>query len=189
MVEIGQVVMDVEVYDLDGTPLGMHTLWRDTPVVLTFLRHFGCQFCRAFLGTLRGVYPEFVKQGAALVAVAQGTPAQTAYYRHSLRLPFPMLADPTRTVFRAFGLGQVPLHAALSPQVVGRMVHLAAQGTLPGVGDHLRAMTGSNGSSLAQLSGTFIVGRGGVLRYSHRATRIDQQPSVADLLQALQDAS
>ena len=185
MVELGQVVPDVVVYRVDGSAIRIHTLCSDTPVVLTFLRHFGCHFCRAFLGTLRGAYPEFVSHRIELVAVAQGTPAQTAHYRHSLRLPFPMLADPTRTVFRAFGLGEVPLRAALSPIVIGRMIHLAALGTLPGVGDHLQAATGSNGSSLAQLSGTFIIGPGGVLQYSHRSTRIDQQPSVADLLQAL----
>ena len=31
----------VEVLDLDGQPVKLGTLWRERPVVLTFIRHFG----------------------------------------------------------------------------------------------------------------------------------------------------
>jgi hypothetical protein len=39
--EIGERAPDAVVFALDGTPTPLNTLWREQPVALVFLRHYG----------------------------------------------------------------------------------------------------------------------------------------------------
>jgi hypothetical protein len=38
---IAAKLADVEVLDLDGKPQALGTVWKDQPVVLVFIRHYG----------------------------------------------------------------------------------------------------------------------------------------------------
>jgi peroxiredoxin len=39
--QVGDIAPDVVVYDTDGSAVRTSELWRDAPVVVAFLRHFG----------------------------------------------------------------------------------------------------------------------------------------------------
>ena len=47
-------------------------LWADRPVVLVFLRHFGCLHCREHAVELRDRYDDLHAQGVELVAIGTG---------------------------------------------------------------------------------------------------------------------
>lgn len=176
---------DVEVYRADGTPVALQTYWRARPIILTFLRHYGCQFCRQFLTMLRGGYPDIVAVGGGVIAIAQGSPPQAAHFANVYRIPFPILSDPKRSAYHTYGLNDGIFGQTLGPSVLLRMAGEAVQGNLPGVGDHVRALRSSDGSSLKQLGGTFIVGSDGTLRYAHIASPIYSHPTIEQLLAAL----
>jgi peroxiredoxin len=177
----GQPAPDVEVYKADGAVVQLSSYWQTRLVVLSFLRHFGCQFCRELMTKLRAAYPDFVERRAAVITIAQGTPAQAAHFGNMFRIPFPILADPTRQAYRAYQVNEGTMNQ-FSPSLVSHMIDQAVHGNLPGVTDHVRALTGSNGSSLSQLGGTFIIDQRGIIRYVHIADPVYAVPTIAELL-------
>lgn len=182
----GHPAPDSTVFRGDSSSVSLSTFWQTRPVVLTFLRHYGCQFCREFVTMLRAAYPDFVAHGAAVIAVGQGSAPQAAHFANVFRIPFPMLADPARSAYHAFGLVEGTLDQTINGAIMLRMAGKAVQGNLPGVGDHLRALRGADGSSLRQLGGTFVIGVDGIVRYAHVDSPIDRHPHMTDLLTAVQ---
>lgn len=177
----GQAAPDVDLYKADGAVVALSSYWQTRLVVLSFLRHFGCQFCRELITKLRAAYPDFVERRAAVITISQGTPAQAAHFGNMFRIPFPILADPTRQAYRAYQVSEGTM-SQFNPALAYNMAKQAVHGNLPGISDHMRAMTGSNGSSLAQLGGTFVIDQRGIIRYVHIADPVYAIPSVEELL-------
>ena len=182
---LNQLAPAATVFRGDGTPVALHDYWATRPVILVFLRHYGCQFCREWLTILRSKYPDIVERGAAVIAVAQGDPLQAAHFVNQFRIPFPLLADPLRQAFQAYGLSAGSLAQTIGPRVIRQMVGTGIQGYLPGVTEHVRIMTGKDSASLRQLGGTFVVGQGGMLRYAQVGTPIYKHPPLDELWAAL----
>ena len=88
---------------------------------------------------------------------------------------FPCLADPNRTGYGQFGLGQGRLNQILGPAVMLRGLEAAAKGYLP------RAVEGD----ARQLPGTFIIDREGIVRYARPARHAADHPAVDELVAAL----
>ncbi|MCZ7582325.1 MAG: AhpC/TSA family protein [Deltaproteobacteria bacterium] len=63
-----------------GETRELGTFWKERPVVLSFVRHLGCIFCRKEVTQLRKRLPEIRGKGAELVVVGTGTPAQAARF-------------------------------------------------------------------------------------------------------------
>jgi peroxiredoxin len=185
MLAVGQTAPNVNLYTSDGTSVTLNKYWTSRPLILAFLRHYGCQFCRQWITTLRGAYPDIVGHNVAVVAVAQGSPAQAAHFTNTFRVPFPVLSDSSRESFRAFGLMDGSVQQTIGPKVMLQMASAAVAGTLPGLNGHVRALTGADGSSLKQLSGTFVISMDGTLRYAHVASPIYSHPSLDELYAAL----
>lgn len=74
------------------------------PLVVVFLRHFGCLFCRERAAGLRAREAELVGAGARIVFVGTGTPAQAADFARAHAGPHPVLVDGPRATFRAAGM-------------------------------------------------------------------------------------
>uniref|UniRef100_A0AAQ5ZQP3 Alkyl hydroperoxide reductase subunit C/ Thiol specific antioxidant domain-containing protein n=1 Tax=Amphiprion ocellaris TaxID=80972 RepID=A0AAQ5ZQP3_AMPOC len=53
-----------------GESVELQTLWQDQPVVLLFLRRFGCQVCRWMASEVSKLEPELRASGVGLVGVA-----------------------------------------------------------------------------------------------------------------------
>ena len=81
-----------------------------SPVLLVFLRHFGCSFCRKAIGDVAELTPELVRRGVRPVFVHLGTPeiakAHFDYYGLS---DVERVNDPGATIYRhpAFALARV----------------------------------------------------------------------------------
>lgn len=185
LLAVGQAAPNVNLYTSDDRSVTLDKYWASRPLILAFLRHYGCQFCRQWVTALRAAYPDIVGRNVAVVAVAQGNPAQAAHFTNTFRVPFPLLSDPSRESFRAFGLMDGSVQQTISPKVMLHMAGAAMTGTLPGLNDHVRALRGADGSSLKQLSGTFVIGTDGMLRYAHVASPIYSHPSLDELYAAL----
>lgn len=178
------IAVNAAVFKSDGSPVELSSFWQMRPVVITFLRHYGCQFCREFVLTLRQAYPDFVGRGMGVVVIGQGSPAQAQHFSMIYKLPFPILADPQREAYAAWGLGEGAWSDIAHPAVGVRMMQQAARGNFPGIGEHVRGLVGG-GVSLKQFGGTFVVDRGGAIRYAHVATPIYKVPAIDELHAAL----
>jgi len=153
-----------QVYDTSGGMLDLASLWCGRPALIFFLRHLGCALCRAHLQALRDSYADFERRGVAVVAVSFADPQGAAQLKHRQHLPFPVLADPSRQAYRAFGMLEGSLAAAAGPDVLLRQLAQALRGNI----SYINPLEGH----ITQLGGTVIVDHSGVVRFAHIAAPI-----------------
>ena len=92
-----------------------------------------------------------------------------------LQLPFPLLSDPERDVYLAYGLKRGRLLQLLNPGTVLAYLGLLARG------QRYRFRK----SDLRQLGGDFIIDGQGITQYEHRSPAPHERPSVENLLAVL----
>lgn len=82
-------------------------LSRESRLLVLFLRHSGCTFCREALADLRDRRAEIERAGARIVLVhlASDTNARPFFARYTLA-DVSRVSDPGRTLYRAFALGR-----------------------------------------------------------------------------------
>lgn len=112
---------------------------------------------------MRDSYPEIHERGATVAAVAQGTPAEADAVLAELKLPFPILADPQRATYPAYGL---PRGGWLD------VVNLSVAKKALEVGKQLGVSSSVKGSMLShsdwkQMPGTFVIDRNGKIVFTH----------------------
>jgi peroxiredoxin len=75
------------------------------PVLVVFLRHFGCQYCRQALADLSKLHPQLEAQNTELVFVhmAENEIADTYFKKFKLE-GIQHISDPTYRYYTAFGL-------------------------------------------------------------------------------------
>lgn len=90
------------------------TLAEASPVLLIFLRHFGCSFCRQAISDVADVRQQLAARNVRPVFVHLGTPELAKLYFDYYGLDdVERISDPQATIYRhtAFGLGRT--HPAL----------------------------------------------------------------------------
>lgn len=116
----------------DGAPVRLSDLWRDKPLMLVFVRHFGCVFCRLEIQRLRRLYPT-LREKANVAVVVQSPPEQAREQMTGrYAAEFPVLSDPERHAYHAYGLGDLTLAQMLAPRVWARGLAATLAGHLPG---------------------------------------------------------
>ena len=91
---------------------------RAKPVLLVFLRHAGCTFCREALDDLRKIKPDLDQQGIELVIAQMGTESQGLELVQDYGLAgVPVISDPERKLYRELGLRRGTLRELLGPRV------------------------------------------------------------------------
>jgi peroxiredoxin len=174
LLQPGMAAPDVSLLDSNGVAVSLARFWAARPLLIFFMRHFGCAACREHLFHIRDSYSMIQAHGAAVVAIAQHDPDLTARYAQTHQVPFPMLTDPTRQAYQAFGVVEGTYWETSGPQVIAQQIKLAWEGNVMG-------LPHSAGAS-RQLGGTFIVDTRGVIRFSHVARPIYNHPAVQTYL-------
>ena len=134
---------------------------KDKPVILVFLRHFGCQFCREALSNLSEIKPLFDKKGIELVFVHMSEDKIAELYFQKFHFNKPIyISDPQCRYYEAFGLTKGSLNQLFGLQTwVRGFTAQKAYGSE--VGKHL----GDN----FQMPGMFNICEGNVMqRYIHK---------------------
>ena len=113
------------------------------------------------MAQLRRALPGYRQRAARCFAVTTGTPADTGAFCRRHQVPFPCLVDlPGEPGYGAFGLEKASLRRLLGPSVAASLwtvVRRAREVSIPRSGD------------VFQMSGTFVLDGGGVVRFAHRA--------------------
>jgi len=152
-----------------------------SPVLLVFLRHAGCTFCREALADLAARRPEIEANGTRLVLVHMGSEQHGSRFFEKYGLEsVPQISDPKKTLYRAFGLRRGALGDLFGPKVWLRGFEAAILGR-HGVG----RLVGDG----FQMPGAFLLFHGEVVRsYRHQsaADRPDYMALVTGRVQVAQ---
>ena len=92
-----------------------------------------------------------------------------------MQLPFPILSDPQRDTYRAYGLASGTLLRVLAPGTIWTYVKLLARGN--------RYQFGK--SDLRQMGGDFVLDERGLVAYEFRGASPHQRPTVSELIAVL----
>ena len=116
------------------------------------------------------------KAGAQVVLVGMGTPSESAEFAVKFNVPFPIVADPEKKLYRKFELKQMSTLGFLSPSV-------ALKGVAAIVGGHGIGMPQGD---VHQLPGVFIIDTAGQIVFSHFSSNPADHPDSKTILAALQ---
>ena len=124
---------------------------------------------------MRQRYGEVQAKTADVVAISFEPKDRLFQLTRQLQLPFPILSDPERDVYSAYGLAQGNWLKMFSPKTVWTYVKHFARGRRY----HHAA------SDWRQLGGDFVLGEDGTVLYEHRGQAPHDRPTVADLIAQL----
>lgn len=126
---------------------------------------------------MRSEETAFNETGARVVLVGMAAPAECREFARKLDLPYPMIADPQRELYRMFHLARMsPLQAA-APGVLLKGISALARGH--GIGFPQ--------GDVLQLPGVFVIGTGGRICRAFAPADPAGHPSPGDLLRAAAD--
>jgi peroxiredoxin len=116
----------------------------------------------------------FAQLATEVLIVSFGDERQARLWLHATAVRFPLLLDPERRVYRAYGLER-SVARTWTPRVVWYYLRRLAAGR------HLEPIEGDP----HQLGGDFIIDTRGIVRFAHREWDPVDRPSVARLLEVL----
>lgn len=176
--ETGAVAPDATLTGIEGGEELLSDYWRRQPIVLVFLRHLGCTFCREQVAMLRRDYGKFAALGAEVVCVAQGDAKTGKAFSLFFDLPFPLLmAGNDLSVFHAYGLGR-----GTSKQLFG--LRSWTRGALALLRGHVNGKIVGDGF---QMPGVFVIDTHGVVRDVHYHQDAADNPETKKLVRAVQE--
>jgi hypothetical protein len=124
---------------------------------------------------LRDRYEEFTSLDVRVAAIGLGDERATAEFSTQQRSPFPVLADPAKVTYKAFGLEKGRWREVIGPQV-----------WVPGARAVLRGrLIGKPKQNPLQLGGVAIVQKGGEIVFMHRSADSSDNPPLDKLLEIL----
>jgi peroxiredoxin len=173
---------DIELPDHDGNPVRLGDLWQEEPVVLVWVRHYGCVHCRSHAVELDEARSEFDAAGVRVVVVGQATPRQAAHFRRRLEIELPVLADESRESYRAAGAKVATAGELLGPKSV-------SQGLRKTFESRGKVHQGRIIGHPAQLGGAMVIAPGGEVTWSHMADDASDNASPEEILAAARQAS
>lgn len=172
---------DVALPDATGAVRRLSEFWGERPALLIFLRHFGCSCLAERWDRLRDEVAEYAGAGAQIVAVGQGEPERTAAVAQRRGYPFPVLCDPDRRAYEAYGLpegsvAQILHDFAWKPddRETGEQWVTSRRGTERALVDNPW-----------QLPGEFVISTRGIIIHAHRYQYCEDFPPRTVLLGAI----
>jgi len=135
----------------EGRLIESDVLLAESPLVVNFFRGDWCPYCRTMLQAYQAALPAIAEAGGKLVTITPDTGASSSTVKHKHDLHFEVLSDPDSAIALRFGVAfRVP--------------------------DPYRELLLSRGLDLADRHGnagwfipmpaTFVVDRGGIIRYA-----------------------
>ncbi len=166
---------DLSLPTATGEGVALASLWAARPLLLIFVRHFGCPQCKELLEFVTQNKTRLEAAGLAVALVTQGTPAETLEFcrRHA---PGQLcLADPQRQVYRAYGVERGGLRQTfLSPRVWLANWRARKKG--------YRVELPPPGQDAMQMAALFVIGTDGRIRLPYYYDDIADHPPLELLL-------
>ncbi|MFQ5907559.1 MAG: peroxiredoxin-like family protein [Thermoplasmata archaeon] len=184
--QIGDEAPDFELEDASRQTVRLRDFWKDGPALLLFWRHYGCGCGMDRAERLQEEYEAYLAAGANVVVIGQGEPERAAAYAEKYGLPCPVLSDPERKVYRAYGL----LDFQASEVLYDADEDLQRMDLQAGIrfADERRDQGRPLVDSPWQRPGEFVVDRDGTLHLTYRYQYCEDYPDPRILVTALRAA-
>lgn len=114
----------------------------------------------------------FAESGVQVVLVGMGTPTESNAFAAKYDVPFPIVSDPGKKMYRTFELKRMAPWGFLAPEVVLKGVSAITRG------HHMGLPQGD----VRQLPGVFVINTAGEIVFSHYAADAADHPAVAVIL-------
>jgi peroxiredoxin len=185
--QLGDRAPDATLPDDTGTPRQLSSLWAEKPLLLLFWRHFGCSCGMDRAARLRTELDEIRAGGGDVAIVGQAEPERAARYRDQQQLDVPILSDPERSTYQAYGLLQgTPAQILFDAPDPFLRCDLDA-------GMELAASRHGTARALVddpwQLPGEFVIGNDGLIANVHRYGWCEDYPDPRVNLAAIRTAA
>jgi peroxiredoxin len=102
-IEPGSAAPPFSARDLADCPVELER-YRGRRLLLSFYRYASCPLCNLRLKALTARFPEFQARGLNLLAVFQSPRESLLEYAAADQVPFPVIPDPGRGLYRLYGL-------------------------------------------------------------------------------------
>lgn len=96
-------LLDAPLLALDGAAFSLGMLLHG-PLVVVFVRHYGCIFCRERAAEVRAHRAAIERKGASIVFVGNGLPAMAREFAAQHADGLPVLSDPSKKTFELAGM-------------------------------------------------------------------------------------
>ncbi|XP_031590925.1 prostamide/prostaglandin F synthase [Oreochromis aureus] len=131
----------------------LQSLWQDQPVVLFFLRRFGCQVCRWTAAEISKLEPDLRANGVALVGIGPEEFGLQEFKQGGF-LKGPLYVDEQKKCYKDLGFKRYNA-VSVVPAALGKKVRdVAAKASAEGI-------QGNFSGDLLQSGGMLIVAKGG----------------------------
>lgn len=156
----------------DGEEVSLMSYVGERPLLLTFLRHFGCIHCREWLADLEAHKDAIDEAGLNVLAVALGQPKHARHFGDKLAPSVDCVTNEEPDLYEAYGIGRGHLLQLVAPDAVLAGARAAGKGHMQGkaTGDRQR------------LTATFIVDTEGTIRYAYYGKHAGDHPDLPALL-------
>ena len=157
---------------IGNTGKSLLQLSKESRVLVVFLRHSGCTFCREALSDISANRSEIESTGAKIALVHLSTETDIAPFVTKYNVAdLPRFSDPDRQLYREFDLSAASPTQLLGPKLWGRGLRAAFQA---------QHGFGVTQQSMLQMPGTFLIENGKILRAFRHQSAADR-PDYAEL--------
>lgn len=165
------------VLDTEGGAVRLGREWADRPVVIVWLRHFGCVFCREQVAEIRARRADIEALGGGIAFVGNGTARAAAWFQQRFAADSTVLTDPDLVSYKAIG-ARSGLMSSVGPAAWRAGVRAFRSGAR-------QSMTKGHPT---QQGGLVVMAPGNRVLYQHISRASGDHAPVADVLAALEAA-
>jgi peroxiredoxin len=169
----------LELRDANGETRRVGSYWEEQPVVLVFLRHFGCLHCREHAAELGRQYDDIRAAGAEVVAIGTGDVRYASAFVRDDAIPYPVLVDDDAEAARAASVNVASWYRLLHPSTWKATRDASKRGY----------KVSKPGKRVKQLGATFVIEPGDVVRYEHLDGDSVDHAAIDDVLAAVHVSS
>jgi peroxiredoxin len=170
---------DATFLDSEGREVRLSS-FRGRPILVVFLRHLICLECRGHLNEVAQIRDFLTQRHVEVLAVTFTPPAAVKRINAERPLPFPVVSDPDRHVYRLLELRRASVLSFFRPRVLFK---------------YLREMFRGNGihkpvdSDMLQLGGDFLIDAVGNVVWSWRCKESFDRPTPEMIRAAIETLS
>lgn len=146
-------------------------LAKEQPVMLVFLRHFGCTFCKEALYNIKKYRTQIEEQGTKIILVNMQEESKCMKELAKFNLQdIEFIGDPESLLYKAFKLRRGTFSELYGLKVLMRGVYLRIAKAVK--------TTTSNGADVYQMPGIFVIYNGAIIKQFIHESAADNPPYV-----------
>jgi thioredoxin-dependent peroxiredoxin len=173
--KIGQKAPDFNAKDVFGRQIHL-VEYGARKVLIAFFRHAGCPFCNLRVHALTKIHQELKNNGMDMIFFFESKEAvilRSSF--HKGVSPVPIISDPNKTWYQAYGLEPSTKGSAISHLTT--FIPTVVKAAKTGVPVHMPA----EGESLNTMPAEFFIGRNNVIQRIHYSANLTDRLDLEDI--------